>query len=162
MVGAVIRPSEERGPGNQTRRQRGARALRDCCNAPAKGLQRGCVGRLQRRAKLGQQEAVVVDCTTTQHPKKSTGSHFRRASGEANRRRPRAYWCRSSRSACRLKLFGLGSARALACWRSCLAIANSFSESRRLGASPSIKSDWLRCASSAMTMTLRRFANSGA
>jgi hypothetical protein len=36
------------------------------------------------------------------------------------------------------------------------------SESRRLRASPSIKSYWMRCASSAMTMMLRRFDNSRA
>jgi hypothetical protein len=36
------------------------------------------------------------------------------------------------------------------------------SESRRLRASPSIKSYWLRGASSAIAMMLRRFDNSGA
>lgn len=35
-------------------------------------------------------------------------------------------------------------------------------ESRRLRASPSIKSYWLRCASSAMTMMLPGLGNSGA
>lgn len=38
----------------------------------------------------------------------------------------------------------------------------SLSESRRLRASPSIESYWLRCASSPITMMLRPLDNSGA